>query len=212
MKFEKNCIIIWLLRGIIIQEEKMKKIAVLSMIFAFVFSSLMLAAWTSWEDFNAYKDAKKTASEAEAAGDTAAAVTNYKKAADLAGKSATKDIQAWQLNNAGFVLVKRFKELVAYDDKLAKLTAMKPSKEKLALQKEMANMYSFKMELLTQARKFLEPGKLLDGGEEPTKMIQSNIDFISWVENFIKENTPGGKSDTGNSPAAKDDTATAKSK
>ena len=191
---------------------KMKKITVLSVFFVFIFSSLMLAAWTSWEDFNAYKDAKKTASEAEAAGDTATAVTNYKKAADLAGKSATKDIQAWQLNNAGFVLVKRFKELVAYDDKLAKLTAMKPSKEKLALQKEMANMYSFKMELLTEASKFLEPGKTLEGGEEPTKMIQSNIDFISWVENFIKENTPGDKANAEKSGAASGATSTATAK
>jgi hypothetical protein len=190
----------------------MKKTTILSMAFVLVFFSMTLAAWTSWEDFNAYKDAKKTASEAETAGDTTTAVLNYKKAADLAGKSATKDIQAWQLNNAGFVLVKRFKELVAYDEKLARLTEMKPSKEKLALQKEMANMYSFKMDLLTEAKKFLEPGKALNGGEEPTKMIQSNIDFIGWVENFIKENTPGDKADPENNGVAKGTTVTSMAK
>jgi hypothetical protein len=166
----------------------MKKAMFLLSVFAMIFSSATFAAWASWEDFNAYKDAKKTAATAESSGDTATAVTNYKKAADLAGKSATKDIQSWQLNSAAFVLIKSFKTLVSYDENLEKLTAMKASKEKIDFQKELAVKYSKNFGLLSDANGLLEQGKALDGGEEPEKMIQSNIDFIGWVAGFIKDN------------------------
>ena len=164
----------------------MKKIVVLASVLFFVFASFSFGAWKSWEDFNVYKEARKAAMEAEGAGDTVNAVLNYKKAADLAGKSATKDIQAWQINNAAFVLIKQFKTLVAYDEKLAKLSDMKPSKEKIAFQKEMADMFGMKMDLLTEAKDLLSQGKALEAGEEPTAKIQSNLDFIAWVDEFVK--------------------------
>ncbi len=164
----------------------MKKAIALSVVFAFAFASMSFAAWKSWEDFNVYKEARKAAMEAEGAGDTVTAVTNYKKAAELAGKSATKDIQAWQTNNAAFVLIKQFKALVAYDEKLAKLQEMKPSKEKIAFQKEMSDMFSMKMDLLAEAKELLEGGKAIDGGVEPSAKIQSNLDFIAWVDEFVK--------------------------
>jgi hypothetical protein len=180
----------------------MKKIIMFVALISMVFASVSFCAWKSWEDFNSYKDARKAATEAEASGDTSAAVANYKKAADLAGKSATKDIQAWQTNNAAFVLIKQFKTLVAYDDKLAKLADMKPSKDKLAFQKEMATMFSMKMDVLNEAKALLEGGKALDGGEAPTAKIQSNIDYIDWVNKFVADNTGDAKQVDAVVPAA----------
>lgn len=167
----------------------MKKMILLVAAISVVFASVSFGAWKSWEDFNTYKEARKTAIDAEAAGDTANAVANYKKAADLAGKSATKDIQAWQINNASFVLIKQFKTLVGYDEKLAKLQEMTPSKEKVAFQKEMANLFSFKLDVLNEAKGMLEEGKALDGGEAPTAKIQSNLDYIDWVLKFVSDNS-----------------------
>ena len=127
----------------------MKKVILFVVAISVVFASVSFGAWKSWEDFNTYKEARKVATEAEASGDTATAVANYKKAADLAGKSATKEIQAWQTNNAAFVLIKQFKTLVAYDEKLTKLTEITPSKEKLAFQKEMAK-HLFQLQIRNQ--------------------------------------------------------------
>ena len=184
----------------------MKKIILFVAAISVVFASVSFCAWKSWDDFNTYKEARKIASEAEAAGDTSTAVANYKKAADLAGKSATKEFQAWQLNNAAYVLIKQFKVLVAYDDELAKLAELKPSKEKIALQKEMANLFSFKLDMLNEAKTLLEDGKALDGGEAPTAKIQSNIDYIDWVQKFVAENSgeeaPAAEAKTETAPAA----------
>jgi hypothetical protein len=180
----------------------MKKIISLISVMLIVFTSLSFGAWKSWEDFNSYKDARKVAIDAEAAGNTSVAVTNYKKAADLAGKSATKEIQAWQINNAAFVLIKQFKTLVGYDEKLVKLTEMKPSKEKLTFQKDMATMFSIKLDVLTEAKAMLEAGKALDAGEAPTAKLQSNIDFIDWVLNFVKDNSGDTQAASPTIPAA----------
>jgi hypothetical protein len=166
----------------------MKKVILFVAAVMVVFSSVSFCAWKSWEDFNSYKEARKAATDAEATSDTPNAVANYKKAADLAGKSATKDIQAWQINNAAFVLIKQFKALVTYDEKLAKLTEMTPSKEKVAFQKEMAELFSSKIDVLNEAKALLESGKALDGGEAPTAKIQSNIDYIDWVLKFVSDN------------------------
>jgi len=171
----------------------MKKVMMFVAAILVVFTSVSFGAWKSTKDWDSYREARKVAIEAETAGNTADAVANYKKAAELAGKSATKEIQAWQINNAAFVLIKQFKALVAYDDKLAKLAEMKPSKEKLAFQKEMANMFSFKLDVLNEAKALLESGKAVDGGEAPTAKIQSNIDFIDWVNKFVADNSGEAK-------------------
>jgi hypothetical protein len=164
----------------------MKRSIVLTFIFVFVTAGMSFGAWKSWEDFNVYKEARKTAIDAENSGNTLTAVANYKKASDLAGRSATKDIQAWQINNAAFVLIKQFKNLTAYDEKLVKLTDMKPSTEKISFEKELAGIFSAKLGLLTEAKSLLEQGKALQAGDEPTAKLQSNIDFITWVEEFVK--------------------------
>ena len=166
-----------------------KKVIVLAPVILFVFVSVSFCMLKTTADFNTYKEARKTAADAEAIGDTVTAVANYKKAAELAGKSATEEIQAWQINNAAFVLIKQFKVLVAYDEKLTTLADMIPGKEKFAFQKEMATLFATKIELLNEAKALLKASETVNGGEAPKIKMQSNIEFIDWVLQFISDNS-----------------------
>ena len=137
----------------------MKKFVVLSFVFVLFAGLIFAGAWRNYEDYQTYLGVRKAAQDAEAAGDTYNAVSNYKKAAALAEKSASKDIQGWQLNNAAYVLVSLFKTNTGYTEKLAKLEGMEPSKEKLAYQKELAGVFNGQMPVLDEAKAILDEGK-----------------------------------------------------
>jgi len=196
----------------------MKKFLIMLCFWVLIFSLSSYAGWTNAEDYQAYKVAKKAAQDAEAAGDTFNAISNYKKAAELAAKSGTPEIQIWQLNNAAYFLIKQFKLLVGYDEKLQKLSEMKPGKEKINYQSEIANLFNLQMPLLEEAKDLLEQAKGLIKTEEtetkteeagntlqvktseagntlqvktsigPEEKIKSNLQFISWVEKFLADN------------------------
>jgi hypothetical protein len=169
----------------------MKRSVIFLLVFVLFAGMAFAGAWRSYEDYQSYVGVRKAAIDAETAGDTFNAVANYKNAAELAAKSATADIQGWQLNNAGYTLVKQFKAMVGYDEKLAKLEGMSPSKEKIAYQKELAELFNLQLGLLEEARGMLEEGAGL-GETAASKTIQSNLDFIKWVTDFTSENINGG--------------------
>ncbi|MFP4467014.1 MAG: hypothetical protein ACLFP1_08185 [Candidatus Goldiibacteriota bacterium] len=164
----------------------MKHLIVTAVVFLVMAGSVHAASWTSWEDYQEYKDIKTKASEASDSGDTLNAVLNYKKAADLALKSATPEIQAWQLNNAAYSLIQRFKVLTGYQPKLDALAEMEPSKEKIAYQKEIAELFKEHIGLLEEARELLEKagGLELTEGQGPEPKIKSNTDYVKWVVDF----------------------------
>lgn len=176
----------------------MKTISVVGIIFLIASVSSFAGGWTNWQDYQAYKNAKKAASEASDAGDHSNAVAKYKEAAELAAKSATKEIKAWQLNNAGYALMKKFKAITVYQEKIDKLSAMEPSKEKIAFQQEITIIFNDNMSLLYEAKTLLEESKELFTKEDgtvaaeaeagPMEKIQSNLDYIEWVVNFTKGN------------------------
>ena len=142
-----------------LNEGAMKKLVIFSCVFVLFAGMAFAGAWRNYEDYQSYLGVKKAAKDAEAAGDTANAVANYKKAAELAAKSATSTIQGWQLNNAAYALINQFKTAVGYSEKLAKLEGMAPSKEKLAYQKELADLFNLQLPLLDEAKTLLEEGK-----------------------------------------------------
>ncbi|MCX8094355.1 MAG: hypothetical protein N3E50_09365, partial [Candidatus Goldbacteria bacterium] len=144
--------------------------------------------WKSYKAFQEYITVKNKAKQADADGDTYTAVTNYLKAAEIASKYADYNVQAWQLNNAAYSLIAQFKKLVNYDEKLQKLSGMNPGKEKLAYQKELAEIFNLQMPLLEEAQSILEKTKELGENLEANEKIKSNIDFISWVKEFISTN------------------------
>jgi hypothetical protein len=182
----------------------MRKLIVLITVLVFVLSGL--AAASTWQD---YKDAKKKANDAEATGDTYNAVTNYKKAADVAAEFKKIEIQAWQLNNAAHALIQTFKKAVDYDAKLQKLSAMEPSDDKIAFQKEMATAFNPLIGLLNEAKGLLDQATDLKP-QESTDKIKSNTDFIDWVTKFTTENmgtaeAAGEASAEGNTKEAKEE-------
>ncbi len=183
----------------------MRKLIVLISVFAL--SGLAYAG--TWQD---YKDAKQKAKDAEAAGDTYNAVANYKKAADSAAEFKKTEIQAWQLNNAGHLLIQTFKAAVGYDEKLQKLSGMEPSEEKIAFQKEMADAFTPQMGLLDESKKLLDEATDLKPQESAQK-LQSNTDFIAWVTKFVSENSGSAEAKegtTGEETAAEGNTQEAK--
>jgi hypothetical protein len=173
----------------------MKRIVIVSFVLVLFAGMAFAGAWRNYEDYQSYLGVRKAAKDAEAASDTLNAVANYKKAAELAGASATANIQGWQLNNAAYVLINQFKTLVGYAEKLAKLEGMSPSKEKLAYQQELANLFNLQIPLLEEAKGLLENGKGLGEEIEGAKTIQSNLDFISWVTEFTNSNLNGATTD-----------------
>lgn len=170
----------------------MKKALIVACVLVLFAGIAYAGAWRNYEDYQSYIGVRKAAKDAEAASDTVNAVSNYVKAAELAGKSATTTIQGWQLNNAAYVLITQFKTLVGYAEKLAKLEGMPPSKEKIAYQKELANLFNMQLPLLEEAKGLLEQGKGLGEEIECAKTIQSNLDFIAWVTEFTSGNLNGG--------------------
>jgi hypothetical protein len=159
--------------------------------------------WPNWEDFQAYKNAKSAASEAVSVADHAAAVAKYKEAAELAANAGLREIQAWQLNNAGHILIEKFKALVVYQEKIDTLSTMEPSKGKIAFQQEIAGVFDQNLSLLEEAKTILEEAKALfpeqaaaqsdstsaaQTAGAPMEKIGSNLGFVEWVIGFTKDN------------------------
>jgi hypothetical protein len=165
----------------------MKRTVMAVMALVFAVSMLQAASWTVYEDYTAYKAVKEEASKASDEGNTSVSVAKYKEAATLAAKSATKEIQAWQLNSAAYELIKAFKKNTDYSAKIEQLSGMAPSKEKFATQKDIAVILESNMGLLDEAKGILEEAKALEGGEGPAEKITSNLDFISWVNQFLED-------------------------
>ncbi|PKL92777.1 MAG: hypothetical protein CVV21_00070 [Candidatus Goldiibacteriota bacterium HGW-Goldbacteria-1] len=165
----------------------MKRTVMAVMAFVFAVSMVQAASWTVYEDYTAYKAVKDAAAKASDEGNTTASVAKYKEAASLAAKSATKEIQAWQLNSAAYELIKVFKKNTDYSAKIEQLSGMTPSKEKFAAQKDIAVILESNMGLLDEAKGILEEAKALEGGEGPAEKIASNLDFISWVNQFLED-------------------------
>jgi hypothetical protein len=181
----------------------MKKIVLAMVLTVFVLPALYASSWKNYDDFMTYKKLRAEATEASTAGNTLSAISKYKEAAVLAGKSDAKEIQAWQLNSAAFELIKSFKTLTGYSDKIEKISAMGPGKDKFVLQKEAAKLFIENMTLVDDAKKLLEEAKALNAGEGPADKINSNLDFVTWVGEFVADtNNPGDKKDAAVTDAA----------
>ena len=128
----------------------MKKLVVI-VVALLIVPVVLFASWKSTADYKEYLGLKEKGIAADGEGDTANAVANYKAAAALAAKSATADIQGWRLNDAAYTLISAFKKVTNYQEKLDKVSAMEPSKEKLAYQKEIAEFFSLQAGLLDEA-------------------------------------------------------------
>jgi len=137
--------------------KKLKLVMLIGLSLIFV-NSLVAGSWKNAGDYKAYKLARDAAIKADIEGNTTIAIVNYIKAADLAAKSATVEIQAYQLNNAGYCLIKKFRTL---GNKIENIN------------------------LLKEALTYLEKAKELNV-EKVIPKIDKNIDFCEFWINSVK--------------------------
>jgi len=155
---------------------------IMGMVLVFVLGVTALFAATDAD----YRTAKKIAQEAEAAGDTGTAITNYVKAAMAAGDFKNKKGEAWQYNSAAFTLIKAFKKATAFEAKDGQLAEMTAGKKKWAVQIELATSSKEFLGLLEEAAGYLQKAEAV-GLEEAAGKINSNKAYIEQIKKFIKD-------------------------
>ncbi len=167
----------------------MKKAILLTVGLFLVIAMPLRAEWTA-EDYKAYDAAKKAADTLTAEGKLTEAGEEYKKAVALAEKCEVTKSVVWQLNNAAYMYIKAFMTAVDYQPKIDKMSAMKPSSEKMAFQKETAQLFDANKNLLEEAETLLKKAQGLGPDERQTVKIGSNVAYIDWVLDFTKNNLP----------------------
>lgn len=110
------------------------------------------------------------------------------KAAECAHLLGRTDIEAWQYNNAGYALIKKFKEETNYYNKMKHLNSLIYKSEISEYKKEIiAQMIEYK-DLLIRAEEFLDKAKTLDGildKSHRTHTIANNLLFIDDCYRFL---------------------------
>jgi len=140
-----------------------------------------------WSDFRA---AKASAEKAKEAGDIEEVTVSLLLAARYANELNRPGIAAWQLNNIGYYSIVEFKKRTDYDKRMAKLEFIRHRTEKIKYIKETKKIFKENIELLTNANNHLEDAYELDSNlndANRTQKIYSNLKFIDWVRNFIRE-------------------------
>lgn len=135
-----------------------------------------------------YKTSKSLAEKFIAAGNLDSIVFYLNRAADASYKLSREDIATWQLNNIGYYSISIFKKKTDYDLRMQKLVTFKNLKEKALYVAETKNIFGENFNILTEAENYLYKAQLLDSELEPserTKIIESNLEFIDWIGNYI---------------------------
>lgn len=136
-----------------------------------------------------YRDAKAEIKKYESQKNYTQEVKYLLLAAQYANHLERTDIEAWQYNNAGFALIKDFKNKADYYNNMKTLNSLvyksEIEKNRKEIRKEM-NLYSA---LLIQAKSHLEKAKTLDSTLEKsarTNTIASNMLFINDLYHFLE--------------------------
>ena len=140
-----------------------------------------------WNDFRA---AKASAEKAKEAGDIKEVTTSLLLAAHYANELNRPGIAVWQLNNIGYYSIVEFKKRTDYDTRMAKIEFIRNRKEKIKIIKETKKIFKENIDLLINANNYLEDAYELDSNLNDvnrTQKIYSNLKFIDWVRNFIRE-------------------------
>lgn len=140
-----------------------------------------------WNDFRA---AKASVEEAKEAGDIEEVTVSLILAARYSNELNRPDITAWQLNNIGYYSILEFKKRTDYNTRMAKIESMRRGEEKIRYIKETKKVFKDNLELLTNANKYLEEAYDLDSNlddDNRTQKIYSNLKFVDWVRNFVRE-------------------------
>ncbi len=138
--------------------------------------------------WSSYRSAKAEVKEAESDNDYEKQAKYLLEAAKYANALQRFDIEAWQYNNAGFVLIEGFKNRTDYINVMTKLNSLKLQSEITQYRKEARLFLSNEKELLLQASGYFTQAKEIDDNLEKssrTITIASNIAFVNDVLRFL---------------------------
>ena len=138
-----------------------------------------------WDLYRAAKDAVK---EAQVNNDYIKQTQHLIEAAEFANALQRYDIEAWQYNNAGYVLIQGFKEKTDYPALMNKLNNLELLSEIMEYRKEARMLMIKEKELLIEANSYLVKAKEIDDKLEEssrTTIIANNILFVNDVLSFL---------------------------
>lgn len=139
-----------------------------------------------------YKDAKAAATKFINQKKLDSIIVYLNIAADAAYELSREDIATWQLNNIGYYSINEFKSKTDYDNRMQQLAIIKNFKERALYSEETKSMFQEYFNILLRAESYLHKAQLMDAELEPserTKTIESNIQFINWVGNYISDSS-----------------------
>jgi hypothetical protein len=139
-----------------------------------------------------YKDAKALATKFITQKKLDSIIVYLNIAADAAYELSREDIATWQLNNIGYYSINEFKSKTDYDNRMQQLAIIKSVKERALYSEETKSLFQKYFNILLKAERFLHKAQMLDAELEPserTKTIESNIQFINWVGEYISDSS-----------------------
>lgn len=173
----------------------------IALLLTLALASPMAAAVTKeeialWDKYNANRVTTKAAMASLESGNTVsakAAIDGYSASTAIAKDLNRVDIEAWHHNNgayAGILLFKETLDWVTVNDNIKNMGTdnREQRKARLAAVKSMQTLASTNWQTLVVARASLNKAKATGferaDFDEKTK---SNLDFITWVEDFLKK-------------------------
>jgi hypothetical protein len=141
------------------------------------------------ELWKTYKKAKDDADNALEKGDIKSIANNLKLAGECAVELGRNDIAAWQFNNVGHYSIEEFKKRTGCDNKLRILATMQSGDEKEKFLDDTKELFTKEISLLNQAETNLQRAQIIDDELEKSRrsdVIESNLEFIAWVKEFIQ--------------------------
>ena len=139
--------------------------------------------------WKSYRSAKDIVKQAQSEKDYKKQTKYLLEAAVYAKALNRYDIEAWQYNNAGYVLIEEFKEKTDYLSVMNKLNSLELKSEIEEYRKEAQMQLSKEKGLLSQADGYLVKAQEIDSKLEEssrTTTIASNILFVNDVLSFLE--------------------------
>ncbi len=112
------------------------------------------------------------------------------EAAFFANQLNRKDIEAWQYNNISHFSIEEFKKRTDYNTRMRKIESMKPGEDKNVYVQEVKKNFLIEKPLIIDAEKYLVEAQNIDkelDDEARTAIINSNMQFIKFIKDFIGE-------------------------
>ncbi len=144
------------------------------------------------ELWHIYKTSKARATKYISENNLDSIIIYLNRAAEAAYELSREDIATWQLNNIGYYSINEFKKITDYDRRMQQLATMKNLKEKGLYLEETKSVFAKHFHILSNAENYLYKAQIMDSELEKsdrTEIIDRNIQFIDWVNNFITDNS-----------------------